>query len=201
MGEKPGSWKQPVPYLWSNAEHEAAIACGVGFFPVRTQASSADMELAYSELLSSLCSLSRVNVCASSVPVGALETGPVGGLVLDERGRVVDRVHGENGDGHPAGEVAVVGEVAYGARVGREPLDAGVERPVVVGTGISYALIAERIAAAERLCTMSRKVNVANRRCDSSVRSGIFVTARMSSRLRCCAAVRSSGSEAYPVHS
>lgn len=48
---------------------------------------------------------------------------------------------------------------------------------------------------------MSRNVKVAKERCDSRVRSGIFVTARMSSRFRCWRGVRSVGSEAYPVHS
>ena len=66
------------------------------------------------------------------VPAGAAESGAVGRLVLHDDLRVVDRVQGEDRDGHLAGEVAVVGQVTACGGVGRESSHPCVERLVVV---------------------------------------------------------------------
>ncbi|SMQ21549.1 hypothetical protein SAMN06272771_7518 [Streptomyces sp. Ag82_O1-12] len=64
--ERAGLEKQPVPYEASNAGQEDAIEAGVGFFSLRTQASGAEIELAYSDVLSPLCSYST-NAVGSSI--------------------------------------------------------------------------------------------------------------------------------------
>jgi hypothetical protein len=58
-------------------------------------------------------------------------------------------VHRENGNVDFSREAAVVGQIAYGRRIGREPLDASIEGVVVVRSGISHALVAQQITAAE----------------------------------------------------
>jgi hypothetical protein len=69
--------------------------------------------------------------------------------VFDECRRVVDRVEREDRDVDLAGEVAVVGQVPDGGRIGGEALGTRVEGLVVMGAGVANALVAEGVTAAE----------------------------------------------------
>ncbi len=168
----------PSPYLASKAAQEAATDRGLGLRPVRTQESSAAR---------SWRTRSRSARCAQlfpgegldevPVPAGAAERGAIGRLVLHEGRRVVDGVQGEDGERDPA-EVRSLSQDRSRRAVGSAE-----KRSTPALSALSSCEPVQRtprllqgFRPPSRWVTMSWKVKVANRRCDSRVRSGMPVS-------------------------
>jgi hypothetical protein len=134
-----------------------------------------------------------------AVLVGPGECGTVRGLVFHEDRRVVDRVQGEDREGDLAGEVAVVGEVTECGGVGREPGRPALRARSSCESVYRTPWLPNGLRPPSRFPTMSwNRKKVAYCRYVGSERSGIVVTAVMSSRFCCYQGVRA---EAMPVHS